>query len=212
MPIPIPHPSRPPGRPARAAVLALSSLICVFALSACGGGGGGGGDTKPEVASLPSSKAPSGPASGAAEPSSSATKGRPQERIDDTPAEDAALIQAWDDCLLDHGAPVSKGAGVKGAPKTPGEPIPEAARKACEDKLPLLPPEEDPAQNPHYRDDSVADVKCLRDHGVKVHLTSDTSVFANGLSWAFDSGQGSGPADMSKIEDQCMIQSFGGNK
>jgi hypothetical protein len=211
------------------AALCLLALTAMSALSGCGGGGGGG--AAPDVASLPSSGAPvpgsapgsapgsptdsrSGSGSGATPTGTAAGRsGRPQERLDDTPAEREALIHAWDECLAAHGARWTTGrAGVAGAPKQIADPVPVAASAACEDKLPLGPPELDPNLNPRYRDDMLAEISCLRAHGVMVHLTADTSVDPNGLGWTYDSGTTKVPDDEGQVEDQCQQAAFGNGK
>ncbi|SEG94569.1 hypothetical protein SAMN05216223_13072 [Actinacidiphila yanglinensis] len=203
-----------------------ATAACLLALTACGGGGGA---SHPGVASLPSTASSSAtagttggggtpesgtPVSGAVvPPSSGSTAGRPQERLDDTPAEREALIHAWDQCLVDHGAKwTTTRPGIAGSPKTVADPIPKTAAAACENKLPLEPPELNPALNAHYRDDTLAEIKCLRKHGVMVHLVADTSVDPGGLSWTFDDGSPEIPANEGQLEDQCEQQAFGGGK
>lgn len=209
-----------------------AAAACLLALTACGGGGGA---SHPGVASLPStassaagssgSSGSSGSGSGSASTSAPGSGGpdtptgdgsataRPQERLDDTPAEREALIHAWDQCLVDHGAHwTTTRPGVAGAPKSVADPIPAAAHAACENKLPLEPPELNPALNPHYRDDTLAEIACMRAHGVMVHLTQDTSVDPDGLAWTYDSSSTKVPANEGQIEDQCQQQAFGGGK
>jgi hypothetical protein len=214
-----------PARPAlRRAAPAALCLLALTALTACGGGG----KASPDVASLPSAgatgsattggrSAGSGGASGGtgATPTGTAAghSGRPQERLDDTPAEREALIHAWDECLAAHGAHwTTTRSGVAGSPKQIADPVPPAAGAACEDKLPLLPPELDPSLNPHYRDDTLAEIACLRAHGVMVHLTADTSVDPDGLGWTFDSSMTRVPDNEGQIEDQCQLSAFGDGK
>ncbi|WP_329134748.1 hypothetical protein OG552_19780 [Streptomyces sp. NBC_01476] len=218
------HTSRPAGRRrTRALLLTAPAALCLLTLTACGGGGA---KATPGVASLPTTKAPSaGRAAGTPTPTTTSTTtastsgaggdstARPQERLDDTPEEREALIHAWDQCLVDHGAKwTTSRAGVAGAPKQVADPVPPAASAACEDKLPQLPPELNPDLNPHYRDDTLAEIKCLRDHGVMVHLVADTSVDPHGLGWTFDSSTVKVPDNESEIEDQCQLAAFGGGK
>jgi hypothetical protein len=202
-------------------------VVCLLALTGCGGGGG---KAAPGVASLPSAAAttaPGAPGSSAASGSSDAateaptSKGgtatdsaaRPQERLDDTPAEREALIHAWDECLVAHGATwTTTRPGIAGAPKAVADPVPKQAKAACEDKLPEEPPELNPALNPHYRDDMLAEIACMRAHGIMVHLVSDTSVDPQGLSWTYDSSNTKIPANDGQIEDQCQLEAFGGGK
>ncbi|MBY8882448.1 hypothetical protein [Actinacidiphila acidipaludis] len=200
---------------------ASAAALCLLALTGCGGGG----KAAAGVASLPSTPPATAPAAtdGAAPgtpatptgpgtvPTGAGSSTRPQERLDDTPAEREALIHAWDVCLVDHGARwTTTRAGVAGAPKTVADPVPKQASAACEDKLPQEPPELNPALNPHYRDDTLAEISCLRAHGVMVHLVPDTSVDPGGLGWTYDSSTTQVPANEGQIEDQCQRQAFGG--
>lgn len=176
----------------------MSGAAVVAALVACGGGNDA---ANPQVASLPTTS------SAGVTVAPPATAGRPQERLDDTPERHEALIAAWDACLVARGATYG-GAGVAGG-KSLKEPIPTAAKNACTDKLPIGPPELDPSQNLHYRDDMVAEINCLRAHGDRVHLTSDTSVYPNGLGWTYDDNA-TVPANEGQIEDACQLAAFGG--
>jgi hypothetical protein len=130
------------------------------------------------------------------------------ERLDDTPQQIDAIITAWNDCLAAHGATYGNVPGVAGSQNLAN--IPASAKAACVDKQPQLPPQLDPAQNPQYRADSIANVACLRAHGVMVHLVSDNSVSPNGLSWTFDSDASSPPANLSQIQQECQLKAFGG--
>jgi hypothetical protein len=232
MPLPV-RPLRSSLRAHRSAVVRGAGMVALLlVLASCSGGSAG-----PSVASMPDPTTPPReatasssalaashdasptPGAGSGSTGTTGTTGggtaagaRPQERLDDTPQEHQALIQAWDDCLVAHGAQTStsRQAGVMGA-TTIVEPIPDSAKAACTDKLPLLPPELDPAQNPHYRDDSVALVACLRGRGVMVHLTQDTSVYAGGLSWTYDDHAPPMPADEQQSERTCTLMAFGGS-
>jgi hypothetical protein len=184
---------------------------------------GSDGTPQAQVASLPAATS-----AGSGEPAATTapgkpTTGRPQMRLDDSPEQRDALIRAWDACLVKNGARYTPDRGrgaAAGAAAGPGqtavvvrtvaEPIPKAAKAACTDKLPLGPPEQDPNLNPHYRDDSLANVKCLRQNGIKVHLVNDTSVDPNGLSWTYDDSAGTLPANEDKIEHDCELAAFGG--
>lgn len=200
----------------------------LLALTACGGEN----DAKaaPEVASLPSSPTTSSAADstdatpgaggsgkdtskGSGGSSGSADdKGRPQMRLDDSEERRDALIHAWDVCLVEHGAHwTTKQAGVAGS-KTIADPVPPEASAACKNKLPLGPPELDPSLNPHYRDDMLAQIACMRGHGIKVHLTKDTSVDPHGLGWTYDEGLSMVPANAYSVEKSCQLEAFGGKK
>ena len=203
----------------------LSAALLALVLAGCGGKEDA---TAPQVAALPSASASTGTATGgsgtgskgstAGQPVSNA---RPQMRLDDTDERRQDLISAWDECLVKHGARYapSRGPGVSAGPagKGPGarvvaEPIPAKAKAACMDKLPLMPPELEPDSNPHYRDDWLANVKCLRAHGYKVHLANDTSAGPNGLTWTYDEDAGELPDNATKIENDCQMVAFGNKK
>jgi hypothetical protein len=129
-------------------------------------------------------------------------------RLDDTAQRDQDLIAAWDRCLLHHGAKYTTSQpGVRGE-RVIAEPLPPAATQACQYKLPLLPTQLEPSQNPQYRNDSVAEVACMRAHGMMVHLVKDTSENPNGLSWTYDSSTSG--AGSPQIEHHCLLQAFGG--
>lgn len=131
------------------------------------------------------------------------------QRLDDTPQQINAILNAWNKCLVAHGATYGRVAGVAGSKNLAN--IPASAYAACKSKEPQLPPQEIPSQNPHYRADSIANVNCLRAHGVMVHLVADTSVFSNGLGWTFDGGSPL-PANEGQIEQDCMLRAFGGKQ
>jgi len=222
---------------ARRAVLA-PALVGVVALIVAGCGGG---SPTSQVASLPSASAsspvgdPTGSTTGGSATSSTSGQGADgsgtavgrQERLDDTPEEHEAIIDAWDVCLVHHGAKYADEAGVRAqAGAAPGksggtkagaemyrslaEPIPNAAKKACVDRAPIGAPELDPNLNAHYRDDMLAEVKCLRAQGIPVHLVPDTSAGPNGLSWGYDDNAGPLPANEEQIDRDCELKAFGG--
>ena len=198
------------GRLVRIAALGGATAACLITLTACAGSSGA---SDPQVASLPSTGAASGPSQDAG--TTGSTQG-PQERLDDTPQQDAAYIQAWDACLVAHGAHyTTQQAGAESTGGAVGEqvadPVPAAATAACVDKLPRLPPELVSGTNPNYVADSKAEVACMRSHGVLVHLVSDTSGGdPNGLTWTFDSGGTPTPADLSQVQSECQMAAFSG--
>jgi hypothetical protein len=177
----------------------------LLALAACGSSDN---SAPPQVAALPSS----GASSANQAPTTTVTAGRPQERLDDSPQQHEALIHAWDVCLLANGATTEGATGVAGDREAIKEPIPKQAYDACMSKEPLGPPELDPSLNPNYRQDWLADISCLRSHGVMVHLTQDTSAGPNGLAWTFDDNAPPLPSNESQIEDQCELSAFSGKK
>jgi hypothetical protein len=133
----------------------------------------------------------------------------PQMQLDDTDAERNARIGAWQDCLVEHGAEYAtdpRSLGV--APRPVADPVPPAASAACRSVLPRLPVELNPNLNPDYVADSEANVRCLREHGIPVHLYRDTSVWPDGLSWTYDSSDVELPADQGRIEEDCELAAF----
>jgi hypothetical protein len=187
--------------------MGAASVATLLTLAACGASGN---DSAPQVAALPSNSRVPGSGQSAPVPSTTASAGRPQERIDDTPQQDLALAYAFWDCLIAHGAssrPVPHGNGQL-------EPTSGTRQEsaACANKLPLPPPELDPSKNPNYRNDMLAEISCMRSHGVLVHLTTDTSVFPDGLSWTFDDNSPPVGANEEQIEDSCQQTAFADKK
>ena len=186
---------------------ALATLTTgLLALAACGSGASD--SAQPQVAALPSS----GSSSANQAPTTTVTVGRPQERLDDTPQQHEALIHAWDVCLLANGATTEGATGIAGDRAPIKEPIPKQAINACLSKEPLGPPELDPNLNPDYRQDWLNEISCLRAHGDMVHLTQDTSVDANGLSFTYDDNAPPPPANEEQIENSCELAAFSGKK
>lgn len=204
------------GRPIRGGMLGAVTAACLLTLAGCGGSSGVSG---PQVASLPTTGAASAATrQAAAGQSTAASTQGPQERLDDTPQQDAAYIQSWDACLVAHGAHyTTQQAGAKSSTGVVAEqvadPIPQAASAACVDKLPRLPPELVSGTNPDYVTDWKAEVACMRSHGVLVHLVSDTSGGdPDGLAWTFDSATTSSPADLDQIQSECQVAAFSGKR
>jgi hypothetical protein len=188
--------------------LALAATTTgLLALAACGSSGGSD-PAQPQVAALPGN----GASTANQAPATTVTAGRPQERLDDTPQQHEALIHAWDVCLLANGATTEGATGIAGDRTPIREPIPKQALDACLSKEPLGPPELDPGLNPDYRQDWLADIACLRSHGVMVHLTQDTSAGPNGLAWTFDDNAPPLPPNEPQLEDQCELSAFSGKK
>lgn len=203
---------RSPARRGLRPTLAVVALVVL--LAACQ-------DDEPaaQVAALPTSAAPTiTTGSPSVAPTTTPAQGRPQMRLDDTPERRAQLVAAWDQCLIANGAQADTGrmaaaAGPDGsvpAVVSVVEPIPQAAKAACTQLLPLGPPELDPDHNPHYRDDWLDFIACMRDHGVPVHLAKDTSVSPDGLTYTYDSDDAPIPDDQAQIEQDCTMTVFGG--
>lgn len=138
--------------------------------------------------------------------------GRPQFRLDDTEDRRTALINAYSQCLLDHGAKPG-GRNVPGAQPVPGgsggkpfiqvaDPVPDAAKSACADKLPLMPPQTEASTNPDFHAQSLAYVACLKSHGEWVQLLND-----HNLDWTYVAGHPV-PEDNATFEQSCLVEAF----
>ncbi|MGW2211915.1 hypothetical protein [Streptomyces sp. NPDC001781] len=137
--------------------------------------------------------------------------GRPQIRLDTTQIEEVRMYQGYLRCLKDHGVPIpSKGSKMPEAdPGTlwfPGIDVakerPEA-EKACLGKRPLPPPELDPKKNPDYMDDYSKWIACDNRRGLKVNPLPD------GGGWNYKPGV-TQPRNAEQIDNECMIEAFGG--
>ena len=193
----------------RSALLASClSAASLALLVACGGSGGGHSDgkggTSDHVASIGTPSTGSGGGSSAKPSASSSDTGRPQLRMDTSPAEALRLDAAFYACLHDHGVPSGHkpGSGNMWFPGGGSDKYP-AQYKACQSKQPLQPPEEDPAKNPNYADDFRADIKCLNDGGLGVHALSTLG------DWTFNSSTPTmSEAQMYKLQRKCELQSY----
>lgn len=171
-------------------LLSLSSLF----LAACSSPA-----AAPQVASL-ASTAPS--------VSASAVSKRPQLRLDTSQAESDRLFTAYDDCLVAHGVKVNPVDQPGALGNGPGRRLdqsgePKSAYVACADKLPLQPPELDEDKNPNYAAQWNDNVKCLRAHGLMVHVTKPGE-------WTYDSSDTVIPPNESELEQSCLLEAFGG--
>lgn len=159
----------------------------------------------PHVATL-ASAAPATSATSAAD----ADGKRPQLRLDTTDAERDRLFGIYNDCLVAHGVKVLTGREQAGAaPVTDGSHRaldqsgePKAAYVACAGKLPLQPPELDSATNPDYDAQWNDNVKCLRAHGLMVHVTKPGE-------WTYDSSDTVVPDNEPELEKSCLLEAFG---
>ena len=186
-------------------VLASAAVV---AAAGCGAASSPqGGQVASIPATAPAHSTATAPSKAGAGSSAAGGAISPVERLDDTPRQINAIVNAWNNCLVAHGATYGRVAGVAGSKNLAN--IPASAYAACKSKEPQLPPQEIPSQNPHYRADWIANVNCLRAHGVMVHLVADTSVFSNGLGWTFD-GDSPLPANYDQITQACQLQAFGG--
>lgn len=225
---------RPLGaRAARRVAVLLLALAPVLAVTGCSTA-----DPAPTVASLPpitaTSPASVGATGTAGTPADTSTGGttgttgtpgdaptsadrpgeRPQFRLDDTDERRAALVNAYSQCLIDHGAskgvgrqagpgPASGGAAGTGTPLiVVADPVPAAASAACADKLPLMPPEVEAATNPNFHAQSQAYVACMRGRGLWVQLLDNQD-----LDWTYVADHPV-PADSGQIEHECLLKAF----
>ncbi|MFK4105119.1 hypothetical protein ACI2L1_34650 [Streptomyces sp. NPDC019531] len=203
------------GHALRTSLLGVASVTALIVLTACGGGGSSDADDngKAKDDGVASINDPSG--SGAsAKATADADSGRPQLRLDTSDEESARLWGVWGACLHDKGVPSGKKSGSdKWMPNTTPDKYP-AQYKACQSKQPLQPPETEPDTNPHYVDDYRAYVKCLNDHGIKVHMIPDHSMGTDALAWTFnkDYVQTMSEAESGKIDEKCEREAFSGDK
>lgn len=175
-----------------------------LAVTACGDTSGA------QVASLPSGTGPtSGAVSGTASASSTPTAGRPTMPIGMTDQQFAQVFNAYAHCLIEHGA---KAGAAK--PATAGKPAlveiagptPAPAAAACLHLLPVPAPELDASTNPHFHEQSLAYVACMKHRGLWVTLLND-----HNLDWTYTDGHAV-PDDESQIEQDCARQAFGGRR
>ncbi|MFF7195109.1 hypothetical protein ACFZAM_15535 [Streptomyces sp. NPDC008079] len=176
----------------------LAAVTALASLTACGGSHSSEGARGSGVASLAATSPPapgSGPSSGsstsaagenpaapAPDPSNTAS-GRPQIRLDDSPATQMRLTNAYASCLIQHGATRETGGAGKeqGGIQAIGvkDGAPRAAIIACESKEPLMPTSEDP-DNPHARDYVRDEVNCINRKGYET-----VRAYEGGLSWTY---------------------------
>lgn len=142
-----------------------------------------------------------------------AASSRPQMRLDDTAARRDALTNAYNQCLLDHGAvsladrtrarAVAVPGGADGTPLIlAADPVPADAKAACADQLPLLPRETDASTNPRFHEQARDYVACLQEHGEWVRLLND-----HDLDWTYRAGH-SVPDDNGALEHDCLLAAF----
>ena len=197
-----------------------AALAATALLTACSSGSDG-----PRVADVPdptaSSQASNQPAaSGGAADESGPTAGRPRFRLDDTDQRRTAIQVAYNQCLINNGAPEIKpgegargagdgavaaaGEGADGKPVGPlvGDPVPASASAACLSKLPVMPVELEARSNPRFHDQSLAYVECLEKGGLHVTLLNDEN-----LDWTYQEGH-SVPEDSDRLEKDCLLTAF----
>jgi hypothetical protein len=123
------------------------------------------------------------------------------------------LLQAYTDCLIEHGAPtIDPSAEARPVPAenmsptygvTVAWPPPADARQACADVDPAYPPALEAATNPSFASQAQTYVACLQSHGEWVRLLNDEN-----LDWTYRAGHDV-PDDNAAIEDACLIGTFG---
>jgi len=172
-------------------------VAAVLTLAACGSGPA---ETGGRVATLAST------APAKASPAAS-TAARPQLRLDSSEEEANRLWETYKECLVKNGVKTNtERAGAVGA--GPGLVLddsgePKAAYTACAGKLPQQPPELDEDKNPNYAQQWNDNVKCLRAHGLMVHVT-------NPGEWTYDSSDTPTPDNLAELENACLLEAFGG--
>jgi len=193
-------------------------LLALLALPAALATGCSDAASAPDVASLPVS-APAAVSAGMATTGASPqVAGRPQFRLDDSEVRRTALINAYSTCLLHHGAKPLTGRSQPAAASGSGDgtaataliqvadPVPAHAKAACLHLLPQMPPEVEASTNPHFHEQSLAYVDCLRSHGLWVRLLDD-----HDLDWTYLAGHPV-PAKSDQIEHNCLLTAFGGDR
>ncbi|MEW9531048.1 hypothetical protein [Microbispora sp. NPDC049125] len=191
---------------ARAAALGMAVLTGCCLLTACGSGSGSArtdaavGDAA-SLITLAAGTATASPSDKAA------TDAGVQLRLDSSPEEVTRARMGYATCLKAHRAPST--IKTTGVATSADEAAQKAAEKACAGKRPLLPPEMDPRTNPHYADAVRVQVKCMKDHGFKVHITPAQGSDPNAIGWIYDRLPGPG-VDIQKVQDDCRARGFGG--
>ncbi|MGW2253233.1 hypothetical protein ACWCXH_23995 [Kitasatospora sp. NPDC001660] len=185
---------------------AFGALVLALGLTACDAPGSGGSAAPggQNVASLPQ---PSSTGPGGGSPSADPDPGRPQLRLDTSPEEKQQFLQAFYQCLAQHGFPMSPHhpPGYTGVPLTNNDSYAEnpAAYNACRSKQPLEPVETDPDKNPHFQDDLRAEINCDNAHGLKTEVSPDGR---------FPSFNEPMPSNWGDISQQCLMETFGAHK
>ncbi|MFJ9893038.1 hypothetical protein ACIQPR_06860 [Streptomyces sp. NPDC091280] len=188
--------------------LALPSLAAAVLLGGLLVGGCSGPDrqtAKTAVVSLPPATAtatgsPGSSASGngksvSPDDSADASPGV-QLRLDDTTEKRQQIRKIYASCLAENG--MGPNGQVSDTVRTKAE-------AACKDKAPIQPPELDPARNPHYNQDVVAEVKCLSGHGIPAVIVPATA--GTPMSWTLTTADV--PDDYPQINTACLVASFG---
>jgi hypothetical protein len=194
----LPRSRRLTRRAARGSLLIAVGATAMAVLTACGGGSGGTDDGGKagggEVASLPSS----GTAGRSAKATTDPDSGRPQIRLDMTQDDIDRLQDAWLACLKEKGGSNALMQYKIKDGKTP-------AGTACQSKLPLDPPELDPAKNPHYNDEVRVMIKCLNSKGFETKAAEEYP------GWQSVHGSDFWKPDFTPTVNACQVKAFGGH-
>ncbi|GIF20030.1 hypothetical protein Ate02nite_27600 [Paractinoplanes tereljensis] len=167
----------------------MLALTGVVALSGCA--------TTPSAAVVPSLSSPPSTSS------APAADQRPQLRLDTSDEERRRLYTAYDDCLVGHGVKVLVNIpGPQGGRRLDDSGDPKSAYLACASRLPLQPKELDEDANPNFAAQWNDHVRCLRKHGIKVHVTKPGE-------WTWDSETNVHPPNEDQIEQDCLREAFG---
>jgi len=177
--------------------LRIAGVAAVLALTACSSPAETGGQVATLASTAPAKASPA-----------ASTAARPQLRLDTSEEEANRFWTAYEDCLVGHGVKVNPTDQAGAAGDGPGRRLdqsgePKSAYIACAGKLPQQPPELDEDTNPNYAQQWNDNVKCLRAHGLMVHVT-------NPGEWTYDSADGQIPDNQSEIESACLLEAFGG--
>jgi hypothetical protein len=141
---------------------------------------------------------------------------RPQLRMDSSKADIDAAWASYDVCLKDHGHVMLQGNGLDahaGEAAPPGQ-LPDmndnspkslAARQACQNRLPLQPPEMSQTTNPRYLDQYHVYMTCLTKHDLAVH-----AIDPFGTGWTYDDGVTPKLTDRQaeQVDHDCQLSSF----
>ncbi|WP_210651815.1 hypothetical protein [Nocardioides sp. SYSU D00065] len=190
-----------------AAFLALSTTGSSKAVTSPSPASGAADATVPSISATPTNAA-----SGGADSRSEDSAG--QMYLDDTEARRGEMAHAYNTCLLDNGAARDNAAEMAvfqgdHNPVVIAEPVPSEALSACADLEMKQPRELDPATNPDYHAEAQANVDCLREHGIAVHLPTTGDDVPSGLLWTYDSASTPVPDDAAQIEATCLMSTFG---
>jgi hypothetical protein len=180
----------------------LALVLAVALLGACGSTPR---EAPPKVATLASTEPSTAATTTAA--AGGKTEGV-RARLDSTEEEQIKIVEQYQECLFQNGV---KEVADDGGPRPAGKAKrnldesgePKSAYVACAAKKPLPPVELDENANPNFAAQWEDNVRCLRAHGLKVHTTEPGS-------WTYDSADTSVPDNQAQLEQDCLLEAFGG--